>query len=291
MQEPIDVARIREMLTRRPRRKKLALDWPTAIYPPDGPGKDPRLVLPFFETFENAFAAMCTVDSTRFRGSAGGRCYTSLRVPPEGEEVEQVQRWVDLVGRFVVLRDCLALSCALDYDREGGNPGAAKTTVGELRWIAKPYHREATAETLVAADALVGRCAEFMHEMSCYRYADAVVAMPPSDPEKRFDLPTYLAAGLAMALDVPDLSASVRTVRARPPVKDTPVGDKLDKLLGSVEVGPGVTGRSILLVDDLYQSGVSMNYVAMELLAAGATGVFGLACEKTCRNDDNVPRE
>lgn len=278
------------MVTWSPRRKKLSLDWPTAIYPPDGPGKDSRLVLPFFETFENAFAAMCTVDATRFRESTGGRCYTFLRVPPGGEEMEQVRRWIELVGRYVVLRDCLALSCALDYDREGGDPDEPRTAVGELRARAKPYDREPTADTLAAADALVERSAEFFHEMTCYRYADGVVAMPPSDPEKRFDLPTYLTAGLAKAIEVPDLSASVRTVRARPPVKDTPVGDKLDKLLGSVEVGPEVAGRSILLVDDLYQSGVSMNYVAMELLAAGATRVFGLACEKTCRNDDNVPR-
>ena len=44
------------------------------------------------------------------------------------------------------------------------------------------------------------------------------------------------------------------------------------------------------LVDDLYQSGVSMNYVAILLLEAGARKVFGLACEKTCSNDDNVSR-
>lgn len=31
-----------------------------------------------------------------------------------------------------------------------------------------------------------------------------------------------------------------------------------------------------------------MNWVGMELLNAGARKVFGLACEKTCRNDDNV---
>ncbi|HEV7516029.1 MAG TPA: hypothetical protein VGR07_06990 [Thermoanaerobaculia bacterium] len=44
------------------------------------------------------------------------------------------------------------------------------------------------------------------------------------------------------------------------------------------------------MVDDLYQSGISMNYVAMELLAGGARAVLGLACEKTCSNDDNVSR-
>lgn len=48
------------------------------------------------------------------------------------------------------------------------------------------------------------------------------------------------------------------------------------------------TGKRVLLVDDLYQSGVSMNYCGLLLLNAGASKIFGLACEKACRNDDNV---
>jgi predicted amidophosphoribosyltransferase len=56
-----------------------------------------------------------------------------------------------------------------------------------------------------------------------------------------------------------------------------------------MELDDGVfTGKRVLLVDDLYQSGISMNYCALLLLRAGAKKVFGLACEKTCRNDDNV---
>ena len=31
-----------------------------------------------------------------------------------------------------------------------------------------------------------------------------------------------------------------------------------------------------------------MNYVAMLLLEQGAKKVYGLACEKTCRNHDNI---
>ena len=48
------------------------------------------------------------------------------------------------------------------------------------------------------------------------------------------------------------------------------------------------TNKRVLLLDDLYPSGVSMNYCAPLLVQAGAKKIFGLACEKTCRNDDNV---
>ncbi len=53
-------------------------------------------------------------------------------------------------------------------------------------------------------------------------------------------------------------------------------------------VGAAGPGRAIPLVDDLYQSGISMNFVAMKLQEAGATHVLGLAAEKTCRNDANA---
>ena len=68
-----------------------------------------------------------------------------------------------------------------------------------------------------------------------------------------------------------------------------PLGEKLDTLLGSIEVDADVFAKKhVLLIDDLYQSGISMNYCALLLLKAGASKIFGLACEKTCRNDDNV---
>lgn len=67
------------------------------------------------------------------------------------------------------------------------------------------------------------------------------------------------------------------------------MADKLDTLVDTIEVDDGIfAGRNVLLVDDLYQSGTSMNYCGLLLLRAGADRVFGLACEKTCRNDDNV---
>jgi hypoxanthine phosphoribosyltransferase len=51
-----------------------------------------------------------------------------------------------------------------------------------------------------------------------------------------------------------------------------------------------VEGKSIVVVDDLYQSGLTINYVAEELRLAGAKEVLGLAAVKTLSNDDNLPK-
>jgi hypoxanthine phosphoribosyltransferase len=62
-------------------------------------------------------------------------------------------------------------------------------------------------------------------------------------------------------------------------------------LVGSVSVDTTkVADKTIVVVDDLYQSGLTISYIAEELRQAGAKEVFGLAAVKTLRNDDNLPK-
>ena len=165
-----------------------------------------------------------------------------------------------------------------------------QTDVGALRAQAKPYGSQvATQQTTTAADQLVDRCVAFLNEMTCYKSADCIVAMPPSDPAKQYNLPRHLAKQVAAKWGREDLTEHIRTIKARDSIKGVSLAGKLDTLLGTIQVDAGVfDNRQVLLIDDLYQSGISMNYCGLLLLRAGARKILGLACEKTCRNDDNV---
>ncbi|MCK6592230.1 MAG: hypothetical protein HUU21_32570 [Polyangiaceae bacterium] len=67
-----------------------------------------------------------------------------------------------------------------------------------------------------------------------------------------------------------------------------PLDKKLEILNGTVAVDEdAVEGKTIILIEDLYQSGSTINHVAMEVLHGGASAIFGLSCVKTCRNTDN----
>ncbi len=281
------------MIAWRPRRMKLLLEWPEPLHGPQTPENDWNLLLPFCETLKNAFEKMCSVHNIGLRETrTGNRCFTFFPcVEERSAEFEQIKDCLNILGSYVAIRDCLALSFALDYDREGGKPGNPRTTIGRLRKRAKTYGGPPTKDTFAAADELIQACLEGLQELTCYDSATCVVAMPPSDPEKGFDLPEYLAAGISRGLGKPDRSTAVLTTRKRPPSKSVALEKKLSAIDGTVSVAPDVfRNQIVLLVDDLYQSGVTMNYVAMLLLEAGAKKVFGLACEKTCRNDDNVNR-
>jgi predicted amidophosphoribosyltransferase len=171
---------------------------------------------------------------------------------------------------------------------ESGDPQNKKTAIGNLCRKAKLYERSPSHDR-EAAKQLAVLCKEFLQRLTCYDSSDCVVAMPSSRQNKAFDLPHYIAQKLASALGKQDLCDKVRTIRDRRPLKELPLDEKFDELEGSVDVDQvALRGKRVLIVDDLYQSGISLNYVAMLLLQAGSRKVFGLACEKTVRNDDNI---
>ena len=271
-------------------RRQLVTEWPTVVYKPQSEDRDWTLILPFPNTYRNAFETMCETQAWPHVAGNGKLCLYLKGIDREAGPPQEVNDWITKVGKYVAMKDMLALSFALDYEREAGSPNRPQTAVGSLRAQAKPYGSQvATSQTKAAADQLVDRCVAALKEMTCYKSANCVVATPPSDPTKTYNLPRYLAAQIAAKMGIEDLSKHVRTIKARNSIKAVPLAEKLDTLLDTIEVDAEVfSKKNVLLIDDLYQSGISMNYCALLLIKAGAQKVFGLACEKTCRNDDNV---
>jgi hypothetical protein len=267
-------------------RRQLRTEWQTAIHAPDNPQKDWRVVLPFRESYEYAFRAMCSANATAHASTKAQLCVFLCDTGLTSEPPAEVKHWVEIVGKYVAIKDYLALSFAIDYSREGGKPEHSRTAVGSLVVRAKPYGGQAaTPDAKTAADQLVEACVSFLREMTCYDSADCIVAMPPSDPLRAYNLPRYLAEGIVRTgyCPVQDLTRHVKTVNHRRPIKNEAHENKLDALLETIEVDPDVfQGKTVFLIDDLYQSSTSMNYCALLLLRAGATKIFGLACEKTC---------
>jgi predicted amidophosphoribosyltransferase len=127
-----------------------------------------------------------------------------------------------------------------------------------------------------------------MKQSRAYHETNVVVAVPRSDPSKVYSLPSFIAERISKALCLIDLSDSIRTTKPRREMKETPAKERLAELEGTIEVVDrmAVKGKRILIVDDLYQSGTTINYVGMLLLNHGASYVYGLSCEKTCSNQD-----
>jgi len=287
IQDDFDEDDIRGMVVSR---RQLATEWLEPIHEPLEQRRDWVVILPFSNTFRNAFETMSSAPAYPYVAANGRLCLYLKDIDPGERPPQEIYDWVGTVGKHVAMKDLLALSFALDYERKGGDPNNAQTAIGALRAKAKPYGgQSATKETLDAANKLADRCVAFLQDMTCYSSADCVVAVPPSNPKKPYNLPRHIAERIAAKWNREDLSEHVKTIKPRNSIKSVAVAGKLDTLLGTIEVDAGVFHKkNVLLIDDLYQSGITMNYCALMLLRAGARKIFGLACEKTCRNDDNV---
>lgn len=274
----------------RPRRIQLATEWAEPLQGGHWPGATLRLALPFRETLESAFRHMCGPRTAAFHQDGRGLWVLELKGGQTGaRRLAQARHWLETAGRYVALRDWLDQSFALDYDRALGQLDSFRTEVGQLRFRAKPLGDRASAPVRAAAEELVQRCLNFLDEMGSYDAADCVTAAPPAKRGRPWHLPQFLAQRIAAERGLGDLTGAVRTVRDRPSTKYRPLAEKLRNISGSVEIDSAAfRHRRVLLLDDIYQSGTTLNYVTKLLYGAGASAVYGLICEKTSRDDDNV---
>lgn len=284
-QQGITEDTIRQMVGQAPRRWRLG-DW-TALIEPSKPSTDWALRFPFPETFANICNISCPQRHNQVRVGTDGKPFTYLQgtahLASSAEEIGSVRAWLNRIGRFVGIRDCLALSFALDFERSNGDPDNPQTQLGALRARVK------YAADYDAIEEIIPELVAFCETMPGYDRADLVVSVPPSLVSPAFDFPKKLATGVANERKLPYVAA-LRTVKDREKVADIRLAEKLDVFRGSVAVGcrDRFKGKNVIIIDDVYQSGVTMNYMGMKLLEAGARAIFGLAVEKTCRNDDNV---
>ena len=111
---------------------------------------------------------------------------------------------------------------------------------------------------------------------------DILVPVPPST--LRSVQPVHLLAeGISQRLEIP-LADCVKRTRNIPQLKNTSDLDERARLLENLHTVDKsvIHGKSVLLFDDLYRSGATMNAITTELYDAGeATDVFALTITRT----------
>lgn len=132
-----------------------------------------------------------------------------------------------------------------------------------------------------AVDALVEAAASFVRSRD--PPVDVLVPVPASRPRTHQPV-LALGAALAQDLKLAFLPASVRRTRDAPALKDVYQYDERFRLLAGLhEVDRAIVqGRGVLLFDDLFRSGATMNAIAAALYDEGGAGdVFALTITRT----------
>lgn len=192
-------------------------------------------------------------------------------------EIKRATDWQNERRHLVFLRDTLTFSVAIDFNLE--SPGVY-TPLGQAEHDAKANQDAKSVATIAAS------VSDTIRLLRPYDRVPLICAVPPC-PSKAWDLPSAVVTKVATSTGKTVLT-DVAFSKKKQSVKSLAVDDKWDALdAADLKVGSGVSGKRVILFDDKYQSGMTLQYVASKLLEAGAADVYGLCAVKTWRDTDN----
>jgi pyrimidine operon attenuation protein/uracil phosphoribosyltransferase len=207
------------------------------------------------------------------RKSSKGNYYQKLN----DKEMEKVVSFINEYSNIVFLRDLLDASVALSLNFE--SDGKTYTDIGLLEKEAKYDNNEE------AVEQLAGIMDSFINNNAAYRNADCVCAMPPTKTGEQ-NLPNMIVKKLKQ-FKGENISGTVAWSSKTESLKNVEGADKLEILKHSgfeITADANIENKNIVLVDDLYMSGTTLQYVAMKLKEAGANKIYGLCLVKSFSN-------
>jgi predicted amidophosphoribosyltransferase len=195
---------------------------------------------------------------------------------------ERIVEFLRLLHKSIYIHDDLTETFALDFHTQLAPHGYKRTQTGSLVYAAKPYNQ--TTGDRDKADELANALSDFIHCHPSYAEVDTVVAVPPSNIDKSFDLPTHLVDRIAARTGKEDATSWIRKVRDTKQMKNCEtIQQKIDNVRNAYMASSDAIfeDKTVLLIDDIYQSGFTINEVGRTIRAAGAVSVFGLVATKT----------
>ena len=248
------------------------------------------------DTYPQLFEAKFPEIFAKARGGWRQKKMAYLLFPPNAlndEDLANIRDWKEKFGQYVLLgpkgpvKDHFAneldFCMALDYNYDP--PSQRRTIYGEAEYQLK--YQDSRSHFQVLRNALIEAIGDLpipaIHRLS---YCISCIAGPPDHPT----VPRRLAAAVATNLRVDFIDAELNCPKAG--LKGVSVAAKIpiwEKLYdaGCVEIAEPVKDRLVVVVDDLYQSGVTLWMYAKFLKQLGAANVIGLTCVKSLRDTDN----
>lgn len=232
------------------------------------------LVLPFDEPFECIAKNSLSLNKLLFSSKYANNFYRQIFTD---REYTNIEAFIEQHKDLVFLRDTLDLSVALSMHES--EPGV-RTVLGEHEYQVK--YQSGNRDTSANKSALQTELQNRLEELPYFKLADYICAVPSSKPFMR-----ELIAGLTR-FDFEDISEKVSWQSKNGSLKDVETADeKLDMIQSwdlTFGAGLDLKDKNVLLVDDMYHSGVTMQYIAMKMKEAGAKRVFGMALVKSLGN-------
>lgn len=284
----------------RPASSRSQLKWNQFTQKDDGTW---ILVLPpyYAGLFEAYFPTLMKLSKRGFRDSKSAKTRLAFFPSLDDRAVERIEGFLTFFARAVCLTtnrhlkscfsDELDFCLALDFNKP--SPAAGRTEIGQWEYQAKYQHdKEALAE-------LAARLVEVVvHSLPLSKIPKPrLLTFVPSAAGQDYCLPAEFVKRIieiaqASFWGVQDPLVTPRLTIAKESAKSLTVDQKIlqwDNIVkaNGIRLSRSVKESSVIIVDDLYQSGASLWSFAKYLKSQGAAKTVGLACVKSLRDTDN----
>lgn len=169
---------------------------------------------------------------------------------------------------------------ALDFHSRYDGDVASRSLIGDLVFRYK-YNGEQQL-----AQELVQRWLDLLRAHPELPGFDAIIPVPPS-VHRASDPMMVLAQALATSLKIPAwTNVLIKTRATRPQKEMTSLAQKRANVAGAFALSGEVRGTQIILIDDLYDSGATLEEVAHVLARGGIARIIVLTLTKTIHSDE-----
>jgi phosphoribosylpyrophosphate synthetase len=238
----------------------------------------------------------------------------NIWVPPNRADkidVEKVRRWAEFAGNQCVWLSLsrhlqgrfsgTELECCVAGDfnfttNDAGKIGA-RSTLGEAEYRLKYHLKELSTEEKQQHIEVMVRALRGILAVLPLRIGSIWLGTPPaiSRIPSQTDSSRIAQAFAKHIAEQHDLTFIAPTLSVpKPKMKELSIDEKIDTWTAiyaqpnAVEIDlDSVRDKTIVVVDDLYQSGITMWAFAKYLKRLGARRVFGIVCVKSMKDSDN----
>ncbi len=238
------------------------------------------LNIPFKESFDAVFQECLSPYAFACKVNRNSKLF----YPIDQSHYNRVHGFLQNHKKTVFIRSLLPCMVALDMNFVSNFD--EPTEIGWHKNQAK-YHRCEDSMLFLAKHLI-----DFISRTPPYSGASAIISVP-SSKRNIASMTQLLAKQVAPRLSIQDVSAYLRFTDKHEQLKNVSIREKWNILARSgFEVSSNLSSLAgntpVILLDDLYQSGTTIHYIAMKLQEAGLRHILGLALVKSRRDDHNV---
>lgn len=162
--------------------------------------------------------------------------------------------------------------------------------IGKLVQAAKSYDRDRSPGDRQLAGKLARKMLNWIQGMPLYAEADVIVAAPSTNRNKEYDLPDMIAKYISSQT----AKRRIKVISSQTsPQKGLMQSEKAsaEELARYYRVSGNVRHRSVIIIDDVYESGGTVGGVANALRRAGARRILSLTATKTAKGCGGLPAQ